>query len=46
MPDLGQISRVQASTLAGLAPTATDGGQIRGKRMVDMLAGRRTRKVW
>ena len=31
MLDLGQISTAQASTLAGLVPTETDGGQMRGK---------------
>ncbi|RJR42105.1 MAG: hypothetical protein C4567_07950 [Deltaproteobacteria bacterium] len=34
MPELGTLTRGQASAPAGLAPMNRDSGQFRGKRMI------------
>jgi transposase len=39
MPELGQLNRRQAATLAGLAPFNHDSGSLRGKRAI--FGGRR-----
>lgn len=34
LPELGQLNRRQVAALAGVAPLASDSGQVRGKRLV------------
>ena len=34
LPEIGQLNRHQAASLAGLAPRNRDSGQFRGRRMI------------